>query len=262
MRRLLILTALSIAVGAAGPSLAGPPKKKGGPKKNGPKKDGSGIKKPGTVLTFYGLRKLEQDPDVSDEEKMREWKAFIERATEQIGYAKKAVDRWKNAAKIRVVEAASKADQDPDVLPRTKVDKWKEVVTLYPKSREARQARKRAAFWMAAETKRLAEAAESVEKARKPKVERIKAWMKVLSWTERGPEARAAEKRIKDLQDQLFSEAISVDKIARVDKRTKLEAWRDVLGGRPTPGQRKVAKKRVEELEAELVQDDSAMRKH
>lgn len=254
MRRLVRLTAFCAVVAVAAPSLAAPPEA-------GTAKDEGAIKKPGTVLTFYGLRKLEQDPDVSDEEKMREWTAFIERATEQIAYAEKAVDRWKNAAKIRVVEAASKADQDPKVLPREKVEKWKEVVTLYPRTKEARQAQKRAAFWMAAETKRLAEAAESVEKARKPKVERIKAWLQVLSWTERGPEARAAEKRIKDLQDQLFSEAKSVDQIARVDKRTKLEAWRDVLGGRPTPSQRKVAKKRVEALEAELVQDESAMRK-
>jgi hypothetical protein len=225
------------------------------------KEEDDKLKKPGTVLTFYGLRKLEQDPKISDEEKMREWQEFIQRSAEQVEYARKAVARWKDAAKIRVVEAASKSDQDPALLPRDKVAKWKEVVDLYPKSKEARQAQKRLAFWTAAETKRLAEAAEAVEKGRKPKVERIKAWMDVLTWTEKGPEARAAERRIADLQDQLFAEAKSVDDITRVDKQTKLEAWRDVLNGRPTQAQRNLAKKRVEELESELVQDETSMRK-
>jgi hypothetical protein len=225
------------------------------------KEEDDKLKKPGTVLTFYGLRKLEQDPKVTDEEKMREWQAFITRSAEQVEYARKAVARWKDASKVRVVEAASKADQDSNVLPRDKVAKWKEVSDLYPKTKEARQAQKRLVFWTAAETKRLAEAAEAVEKSRKPKVERIKAWMDVLSWTERGPEARAAEKRIVELQDQLFAEAKSVDEITRVDKQTKLEAWRDVLAGRPTNPQRTIAKKRVEELESELVQDETSMRK-
>ncbi len=223
--------------------------------------DGDKLKKPGTVLTFYGLRKLEQDPAVSDEEKLHEWQAFIQRSAEQVEYAKKAVTRWKDAAKIRVVEAASKADQDPNLLPRDKVEKWKQVVDLYPRSKEGRQAQKRVIWWAGVETKRLAEAADAVEKARKPKVERIKAWLEVLTWTAKGPEARAAEKRITDLQDQLYSEAKSVDEIARVAKQTKLEAWRDVLNGRPTNAQRQLAKKRVEELESELVQDDSSIRK-
>jgi hypothetical protein len=225
------------------------------------KEEDDKLKKPGTVLTFYGLRKLEQDPKVADEEKMREWQAFIARSAEQVEYAKKAVGRWKDASKVRVVEAASKADQDATLLPRDKVAKWKEVLDLYPKTKEARQAQKRLLFWTAAETKRLAEGAEAVEKARKPKVERIKAWVEVLGWTEKGPEAKAAEKRITELQDQLFAEAKSVDEITRVDKQTKLEAWRDVLNGRPTNAQRTLAKKRVEELESELVQDETSMRK-
>ena len=236
---LLVLSLLVAAPAGAQPS----PKKK------------PASKKPGTVLTFYGLRKLEQDPKVSDEEKMREWQAFIERASDQIQYAKKAVVQWKDAAKTRVMESAAKDDQNPDLLPRQKANKWKEVLSLYPRTKEARQAQKRVAFWSAAETKRLAEAAEAVEKSRKPKVERIKAWKKVLEWVSRGPEARAAEKRIRDLQDQMFAEARSVDRIERVDNRTKLEAWRDVLQGRPTPAQKKLAKKRVAELEAELAQD-------
>jgi hypothetical protein len=225
------------------------------------KEEDDKLKKPGTVLTFYGLRKLEQDPKVSDEEKMREWQAFIQRSAEQVEYARKAVGRWKDAAKIRVVEVASKADQDPTLLPRDKVAKWKEVISLYPRSKEARHAQKRLLFWTASETKRLAEAAEAVEKARKTKVERIKAWMDVLSWTEKGPEAKAADKRIAELQNQLYAEAKSADEIARVDKETKLALWRDVLNGRPTAAQRNLAKKRVEEIESELVQDETSMRK-
>lgn len=240
-----------LLAGLAGAALGEPPNKE----------ESDQLKKPGTVLTFYGLRKLEQDPKVSDDEKMREWQSFIQRSAEQVEYAKKAVARWKDAAKVRVMEAASKSDQDRNLVPRDKVAKWKEVVDLYPNSKEARQAEKRLMFWTAAEAKRLAEAAEAVEKGRKPKVDRIKAWMEVLTWTERGPEARAAEKRIAELQDQLFREAKSVDEIARVDKHTKLDAWRDVLNGRPTSAQRAIAEKRVEELESEVVQDETSMRK-
>jgi hypothetical protein len=208
--------------------------------------------KTGTVLTFYGLLKLEQDPEVSDETKLAEWQAFIKRAQEQTAYANKAVDRWKNAAKVRLVEAAAKADEDPNLSARDKLGQWEEVAKLYPKSEEGRRATKRVAYWRRAETRRLVDAAEAVEKGRRPKVERIQAWGAVLEWEGKGSEAKAAERRVKELQDQLFTEAQSVDRIARVDKRTKLEAWRDVLGGRPTDKQRSQAEARVAELEAEL----------
>lgn len=216
-------------------------------------------KKPGTVLTFYGLLKMEQDPQVSDEQKLAEWQAFIKRAEEQTVYAKKAVDRWKNAAKNRLVDAAKKADADPALGAREKKAKWDEVARLYPRSKDGRRAKKRAAHWDRMEEKRLVAAAESVEKARRPKVERIRAWGEVVDWAAGGTK-RAAAKRIKDLQDQLFSEARSVDKIARVDKRTKLEAWRDVLNGRPSAAQRKTAEARVSALEAELARDPTSMR--
>ncbi|MEQ8275689.1 MAG: hypothetical protein RMA76_34105 [Deltaproteobacteria bacterium] len=215
------------------------------------------VKKPGTVLTFYGLRKLEQDPEVSDEEKLREWKAFIDRAQEQIGYAKRAMDRWKNAARLRVVDAATRADSDDDLSPRDKITKWTEVRDLYPKSKEARKAKQRVAHWTSMETKRLVAEAEGVERARKPKVDRIRAWEQVLTWVAKGPEARAALKRINDLQKQLYTEAMSVDKIARIDRQTKLEAWNDVLAGRPSPDQAKKAKQRVAELESEMVQTNT-----
>lgn len=217
-------------------------------------------KKPGTVLTFYGLLKLEQDPDVSDERKLEEWQAFIERASEQTVYAKKAVDRWKNAAKVRLVEAARKADSDPELGAPEKLDKWAEVARLYPRSKEGRQAKRRAAHWRRVRTNQLVDAAEAVEKARRPKVERIQAWAEVVTWIEKGSEARAAHRRIEQLQKQLFTEAQSVDRIARVDKRTKLAAWRDVLAGRPDAKQRAVAEARVAALEAELVDDPTSMR--
>lgn len=210
----------------------------------------SGGKRPGTVLTFYGVRKLEQDPAVTDEVKMREWQAFIERAEKQIVYAKKAIDRWKNAARERVIEQTGRADQDPKLKPEEKIKRWKEILKLYPKSPAARRARARVRHWVEVETKRLADDANAVEKSRRPKVERIQAWSKVLAWTNKGPEVRAARRRINALQTQLFQEAQSVDKIARVDNGTKLEAWKDVLSGKPTKVQKRVAQRRVAQLEA------------
>lgn len=218
-------------------------------------------KKNGTVLTFYGLRKLEEDPSVPDEEKLKEWQAFIERATEQIQYARKAVERWKNAARVRLLEAARSADRDSKVGVVEKIKKWEEVARLYPRDPEARGAKKRIAFWTQEETKRLVEAAEDVERARRSKVERIHAWMQVLGWVEDGPEARAAHKRIDGLQDQLFAEAVSADNIARVDDRTKLAAWKDVLSGRPNASQQKIAVRRVSELEAVVGVGEEAGRK-
>lgn len=208
--------------------------------------------KPGQQYTFYGVRLLEQDPNITDEEKLKEWQAFIARAEEQIRYAKKAVVRWKNAARERLIAAAQKSDVDPALAPVDKIDQWKEVARLYPRTAQARKAKKRAAYWTAQETKARVEAAEEVEKARRPKVERILAWVKVLEWVKKGPEARAAQRRIDALQRQLFAEAQSVDRISRVPKKTKLDAWRDVLEGRPTPQQKRLAEKRVADLESQF----------
>ncbi len=244
--------ALALAASAIAPSAFADDASNGS--KN--QKDGDG-KKGGTVLTFYGLRKLEEDPQVGDDEKLKEWQAFIERATEQIQYAKKAVDRWKNAARVRLVETARNSDRDPKLEAKEKIRHWEEVVRFYPKDPEARAAKKRIAFWTQEQTKKLVEAAETVERERRPKVERIKSWLEVLAWTSEGPEAKAANKRIDGLQQQLFSEAQSVDSIARVDDKTKLAAWRDVLAGRPTAPQEKLASRRVAELEAAVGADDS-----
>lgn len=209
----------------------------------------SSIKRPdGHILTFYGLRKLEHDTAVSEEEKLREWEAYIERAKQNIEYAKTAVERWKKAARARVIEGVQKDDHDPKLRPSEKMERWKRIVSLYPRSKEASLAQKRIAFWRSIETKLLVEAAEEVERERGSKVERIRAWSKVSDWVGRGPEQRAAIKRITALQSQLFAEAKSIDKIARVDSATKLASWRDVLAGAPTPPQQRLAEERVKEL--------------
>ncbi len=240
----------SVALGTSAASAAEPDKK---PAPQSQEASADASKKGGNVLTFYGLRKLEEDPAVADEEKLREWQAFIDRATEQVGYAKKAVDRWKNASRLRMIDAAKVADRDASVEPREKIRLWKEISRLYPKDPDAKTAERRAKFWKAEETKRLVAAADEVERARRTKVERIQAWMRVLDWIEEGPEAKSANKRIEGLQTQLFAEAENIDDIARVDDKTKLSAWRDVLAGRPSPKQQKKAERRVAELEAELL---------
>lgn len=202
----------------------------------------------GQVLTYYGLRKLEHDESVSDEDKLREWQDFIRRAKEHIAYAETAVERWKNAAQLRVIESVQKDDHDPKLRPSDKMERWQRILDLYPKSKEARLAQQRMAFWRGVETKLRVEAAEEVERERKSKVERIRAWALVAEWVQKGSEAKAAEKRIEALRDQLFAEAKSLDRIARVDDATKLATWRDVLAGQPTKEQRELAARRIVEL--------------
>lgn len=214
--------------------------------------------KPETILTFYGLRKLEQDPQVSDEEKLAQWQAFIGRAHEQLAYAKKATERWKNAARLRVVQAAEDADRDGNLEPREKIARWQELARLYPKSPEAKRADKMVSHWRQEEGRRLLRVAEDVERSGTSKPERIRAWAAFVAWNAKAPQARRAEKRIQELQDQLFAEAQNVDRIARVDGRTKLDAWRDVLAGRPNPKQRALAERRVAELEPEVGRDAAA----
>lgn len=203
----------------------------------------------GTVLTFYGLRQLEQDPRVSDAEKVREWTAFVERARQQMEYAELAIDRWKDASKLRLVETARLAERNEGYSLRQRIAQWKAVVDAYPDTSEAADAKKRMAFWQAKETSRLVEAAESVEQSGRSKVDRIQAWLSVKQWDEKGRAGKAAGRRIDALQRQLFTEAESVDEIERLDAQTKLDAWRDVLRGAPSAKQRKRAELRVAELE-------------
>ena len=237
-----------LGVGLTGDVVAAPGNAKGPASEDS---DSAEERPPGWVFTFYGLLKLERNPSVSDAEKLKEWREFIVRSKEQIVYAEKAVQRWKNAARTRLVEAAAAADVDASISAEEKVKRWREVAGLYPRSREGRRAKKRVVHWQQVETKRRAEAAEAVERARGPKVERINAWSAVLEWTARGPEARAAERRVNELARQLYAEALSVDRIARVDVETKLSAWRDVLAGRPNSKERQMAERRVAELESE-----------
>ena len=182
---------------------------------------------------------------------LKEWQAFLKRTDEQVAYAKKAVERWKNAARLRVIEAVQNADKDPNLGPRDKMERWDRLAELYPKTSEASLAKKRSAYWRTAETKRLVEAADKVERSGAPKFERVRAWVAVLDWVDKGPEAKAAQKRIDALQEQLFSEAQSLDKIARVDAATKLAVWKDVLKGSPSAAQKKLAEQRIAELEAQ-----------
>ncbi len=209
-------------------------------------------KKPGTVYTFYGLRKLEQDPDVAAGEKLREWRAFIERAEKQLAYAERAVKRWRVASRRSVVKAARATDRDPTLTPRDKVERWSKVVRRFPKTPEGRTAQRRVAHWSNQETKRLVLEAEAIERAGRPKLERLKAWDAVLAWVAKGPEAKAAQRRIQALQRELYEQARNADRSDRIALRTKLAAWRDVLDGRPTGSQRSRAERRVKALEAEV----------
>ncbi|MEL7370251.1 MAG: hypothetical protein AAFN74_15130, partial [Myxococcota bacterium] len=200
----------------------------------------------------YGLRKLEQDRKVSAEEKLKEWRAYIDRAKQQLAYANKAVARWKKTARREMLDSAREADRDPRLRPRDKIDRWTTIVELYPRTSEARSAQRRVTHWSKEETKRLIRRAQRVDGSDSTKLERIEAWEDVQVWAKRGPEARAADRRIRDLQRELFAEARSVDRIARFDVRRKLAAWRDVLKGRPTQTQKATAQRRLRALEAKL----------
>lgn len=210
---------------------------------------GDGARPPtGEVLTYYGLRKLELDANVPDEEKAREWEAFIKRTAEQTAYAKQAIARWRDAGRVRAVEAAQQLD-GMDAGAGDKIEAWRKVVAQFPRTPEARAAEKRIVFWRTSEAKRLSLIAAEVEKSRATKVERINAWRTVLDFAPPGSERRGADKRIAALQTQLYKEAEDLDRIPRVEAETKLAAWRDVLAGLPTPAQRKVAEQRMAALQ-------------
>ncbi|MCB9653787.1 MAG: hypothetical protein H6729_06620 [Deltaproteobacteria bacterium] len=200
------------------------------------------------VLTFWGVRQLEQDESVPDERKLEEWQAFVERAAEQIRYAKKAIDFWKNASRQRVFEMAGRIEGERDRTPEEKIAAWIDARKLYPKGRERTIAERRIVFWTGEETKRRVAEAEKIEKERRPKAERIAAWGGVVNWAKKGPELKAALKRIRQLQQQLYQEAVSADRIRRLAPETKLGLWREVLRGRPTASQRRLAERRIRAL--------------
>lgn len=202
----------------------------------------------GTVLTFYGVRQLEQDPSVTDEEKVRQWRAFIERARKQLAYAQKAAERWQEAPIFRLIETAQQVEKDPGSNPRQRIAQWMLVADKYPKSEQATRARERVRYWQGEELARLVQQAEGVESAGRPKVARIQAWLSVVEWAPKTKEAKAAQKRVRALQTQLFAEAEGVDRLERLDARIKRQAWQDVLRGQPTPVQRKKATRRLSAL--------------
>lgn len=203
---------------------------------------------PGEILTFWGVRQLEQDESISDERKVEEWQAFVDRTAEQVRYAKKAIDFWKNASRQRLFDLAGRIEGQRDRTPEEKIAAWVEVRKAYPKGRERTIAERRIVFWTEEETKRRVGEAEKTEKARRPKAERIAAWGGVVSWAKKGPELKAALKRIQQLQDQLYREAVSADRIRRLAPETKLGLWREVLRGRPTAAQRRLAERRIRAL--------------
>ncbi len=246
MRRAAVLLVLSVPAWASAEPDAGT-----APAPAAKPADGEIPRDPGTVLTYYGLRKLELDAAVSDAEKVRQWQAFIERATEQIAYAKSAAARWKDAARMRILETAEAAEKQPEVPATEKLAAWAKVLELYAKTPDAKVAEKHMQQIRGAELKRLGAMAEEVEKSRAQKVDRVRAWRALIEWSPKSPEAKAAERRMTALQTQLFQEAQDLDRIRRVDAETKLTAWRDVLDGAPTKDQRKLAEKRILELAAE-----------
>lgn len=201
-----------------------------------------------TVPTFYGLRRLEADAQVSDAEKVRAWSEFVERAQKQIEYAEKAKRRWKDAAKYRLVESARLAERDPALGLRQRVAQWQAVLDAYPDSREARTAKTRIGHWRAEELARLVREADKVETEGALKVERIRAWLSVLAWSPESKAGKAARKRIDALQTQLFREAETIDGMKRLDDALRIEAWQDVLRGDPSSAQRTKAEARLEDL--------------
>ncbi len=205
----------------------------------------------GSVLTFYGLRQLEQDPSVPDDVKVKEWTAFLARTAEQVAYAEKAVLQWRDAKKLRLVETARLTEKDAAHGFRQRIAQWQAVVEAYPRSEEAGLARERILHWENEELGRLIGAAEEVEKRGDTKVQRIQGWREVLAFSPKSAPGKAAARRIAALQRQLVLEAEELDRIARVDAATKVEAWQDVLRGDPSPAHRRRAESRIAELSAQ-----------
>lgn len=201
--------------------------------------------KAGRVYTFYGLRQLEQDPKVTDADKVRQWEAFIARASAQLEYARAAADRWKDAKRLRRVKAAEQAEADPASNPEERLARWAAVLQLQPRGPGADHAKARKAHWRAQETARRVRRAEAVEAGGARKLDRLRTWVWVLAWAPKHPRAKA---RVRDLQARLLEEARAVDKIAGVDRATKRAAWEDVLAGRPSPRQRREAQARLQAL--------------
>ncbi len=200
------------------------------------------------VLTFHGLRRLEEDPKISDEHKRAAWDAFVKRATEQVAYAKKAVVHWERVAEQRLVKTAQAYEADAGASVDKKIHAWRALVDRFPKASESGHAQKRIADLKAQETARRVEVAEHKEASRRNKVVRLQAWGEVLAWTQGGPEADKAAARVRALRGQLYAEASSLDRLVGIDAASKIRLWQEVLDGRPTPRQSARALKRIEAL--------------
>jgi hypothetical protein len=203
-----------------------------------------------TVFTFYGLLTLEEDASVADAEKVRQWRAFIRRAEQQLAYAREAISRWEDASRRRRIERALATESDPQTSAPDRAAAWTAAAEAQIHPEAAEKARRRAAFWAAEHARALVVAAKAVEADGRPKVERIRAWKAVVDWPGAGEAAAAAGARIRLLADQLFLEAESLDGVAGVDRQTKRDAWTDVLEGAPTDAQRTKARTRLRALAA------------
>lgn len=243
-------------VAAAAALLAGPAPSRGATPEGAAKSDRTSTAAPDsaapsdgeTVYTFYGLLALEKDPDVTDSEKVEQWRAFVERTEQQLRYAREAAQRWRDAARRRAIEAALAVEEDATTTAPDRMQAWLAAAAAQSEASPRERATKRAEYWRAAQTRALVERARRVESSREPKVERIAAWRRVVDWHGEGSAAEAARARMRALGDQLFREAQNIDDVSGVDAATTLEAWRDVLAGDPTPAQRARAEARVRAL--------------
>lgn len=204
---------------------------------------------PDRVLSFFGLLQMEKDPEVSDEEKVRRWREFVERTREQLRYAEAAVERWTHAERYRLLERAVKLDGEPGSA-QDKSVLWAQVARAFEGQEEAERAKQRALHWKNVETKARVDAATRVEREGRPKLDRIVAWKQVVDWSPQSKAGKAARSRIDALQKQLVIEAQRLDEVSRIDAATRLRAWQDVLAGAPTPEQAKLATQRVQALKS------------
>ncbi|MEM1023394.1 MAG: hypothetical protein AAGD10_16990 [Myxococcota bacterium] len=200
------------------------------------------------VISFKGLLQLEAEAGVPDLEKVAEWSAFVERTEAQLTYARKAVIRWRNAERERRLAEALALESNPEARPVDKEQAWLEVATTQTDASAVEKAQSRALHWHRVEARRLVEAAKAVEEEGALKEDRISAWRRVLQWARDESIRRAAQSRMRALQDRLVEEARSLDAVVRVDAESKIAAWRAVLAGAPTEAERAEARRRIKVL--------------
>lgn len=199
---------------------------------------------PDRVPSFKGLLEMEAREGVSDAAKKAAWEAFVSRTRAQLEYAQKAITRWENAERARILERAIELD-DAQASFADKEAAWNEVARTRIDAAEADKARDRARHWHRRESMARIETAKGVENEGASKVDRIRAWTSVIDWADDEAIVQAASKRRRALAARLFEEARALDRLARVDAATKLEAWQAVLDGAPTESEASRARARV-----------------